>query len=636
MIRRFMLSFFLVQILGVSSLFSASSLSEPIIFTQIPDTPASRSNWEQGFSQAKLMVLEPGGKIRVLSEGFSAATDPEVSFDGGNVLFAGKKNPTDSWEIYEIGLDGSELRKITEQAGNTRHPIYQSTFYTIVSNEPWYQLTFVSDLAGELADARGTPAKALYSTRLDGSELRRLTFSPGRVADPVMMEDGRILFSAEQSSLLRLSPTGRMALFTVNTDGADLAAFSTDEGLPFKRMPALTTNRLCVFVESEEPTLDGSGTLGSVQLRRPLKSYRPVTTPAGRVFHSPAPAPGGKVLVSSRDSEGGAFELTLIDPATGSSETLYAVAGQHLIQGRIAAARTEPDGRSSVVNEGHPNGQFYGLNVSITDLDREQWESAAVKRLRVLEGIPYSEGTQPSSAAAVATMHRRLLGEVPIESDGSFFVEVPANIPVQLQLLDEDSMAIRSCSWIWVRNKEPRGCIGCHEDGELTPENRMVAAVEKPPFKLILNARQRRTIDFSRDIMPIVAEKCSTAACHGAGTHGPDLSRGNREAGEYAAAVYERLIEPVPAHESGLLGRYVNRGEARTSPLIWHLLGRNTSRPWDSSVDSSRQVFALESGILTDSERKAFIEWIDFGAHFEGLPPEEASTSDSIDARGNR
>ncbi len=32
---------------------------------------------------------------------------------------------------------------------------------------------------------------------------------------------------------------------------------------------------------------------------------------------------------------------------------------------------------------------------------------------------------------------RRILGEVPLADDGSFNVEVPANLPIQLQLLDE-------------------------------------------------------------------------------------------------------------------------------------------------------------------------------------------------------
>ena len=41
-----------------------------------------------------------------------------------------------------------------------------------------------------------------------------------------------------------------------------------------------------------------------------------------------------------------------------------------------------------------------------------------------------------------------------------------------VELLDEAGMALRSCGWIWVRNRETRGCIGCHEDGERAPENR--------------------------------------------------------------------------------------------------------------------------------------------------------------------
>ena len=67
-----------------------------------------------------------------------------------------------------------------------------------------------------------------------------------------------------------------------------------------------------------------------------------------------------------------------------------------------------------------------------------------------------------------------ILGEVPVEEDGSFNVEIPANTPIELQILDADGMALRSCGWIWAKNHEPRGCIGCHEDNELTPENRFV------------------------------------------------------------------------------------------------------------------------------------------------------------------
>ena len=79
-----------------------------------------------------------------------------------------------------------------------------------------------------------------------------------------------------------------------------------------------------------------------------------------------------------------------------------------------------------------------------------------------------------------------------MEEDGSFNVEVPADIPIEIQLLDENGMALRSCGWIWVKNNEPRGCIGCHEDQELTPENRMVDAVKRPSIPLTLPPERRR------------------------------------------------------------------------------------------------------------------------------------------------
>jgi hypothetical protein len=79
---------------------------------------------------------------------------------------------------------------------------------------------------------------------------------------------------------------------------------------------------------------------------------------------------------------------------------------------------------------------------------------------------------------------RRLLGELDLEEDGSFNIQVPANTPIELQLIDSQGKALRSCRWLWVKNKENRGCIGCHEDGELTPENRLAKALTKPAVPL--------------------------------------------------------------------------------------------------------------------------------------------------------
>jgi hypothetical protein len=211
----------------------------------------------------------------------------------------------------------------------------------------------------------------------------------------------------------------------------------------------------------------------------------------------------------------------------------------------------------------------------------------SVKRLRVVEGLP---GQKPSSSDPSPLLRTRILGEIDVEQDGSFNIQIPANIPIQLQLLDDDGLALRSCAWTWVRNKESRGCIGCHEDGELTPENRMVEAIRKPSIPLTLPPEERRSVEFSRDVAPIVSEHCSDSGCH--------QDRGIRRADRQELAP--------------LLSR-----KARTSPLVWQLLGRNTSRPWDEeTADSPSRVIPAECSVsLSEEEKRTLIEWIDLGAH---------------------
>jgi hypothetical protein len=191
-----------------------------------------------------------------------------------------------------------------------------------------------------------------------------------------------------------------------------------------------------------------------------------------------------------------------------------------------------------------------------------------------------------------------------VEDDGSFQIQVPANLPIQIQALDADGIALRSSAWIWVKNKENRGCIGCHEDGERTPENVAAKALTHPPARLTLAPERRRTVDFRRDIMPVLAAKCANGACHAAGSALPWKS---------ADAAYKRLLSAS--------GRYVIPEKARTSPLVWRIHGRNTSRPWGRIAAASVSPMPPSgSKPLTADERRAVVEWIDLGAHWDALP----------------
>jgi hypothetical protein len=261
------------------------------------------------------------------------------------------------------------------------------------------------------------------------------------------------------------------------------------------------------------------------------------------------------------------------------------------VQAQVVAARPEPDGRSSVVKPANPIGTLYCLNVYESDLPAGDWvREGTPLRLRVLEGMPRRPVVAPTGPeelpaafASSVLLPRRFLGEIDVEADGSFNLQVPPNIPIELQLIDADGLALRSCGWIWVRNNETRGCIGCHEDGERAPENRFVQAVRKPSIDLTLPPSKRREVDFRRDVAPIFAGTC--AGCHDEG----------------------------PLYDS--LPRSVRPGSARTSPLVWHLLGRVTVRPWDreAAAEAKRWVPPEPSVPMTWDERQTIFEWIDLG-----------------------
>jgi hypothetical protein len=77
------------------------------------------------------------------------------------------------------------------------------------------------------------------------------------------------------------------------------------------------------------------------------------------------------------------------------------------------------------------------------------------------------------------------LGIVNVEEDGSFYLKALADVPVRIQTLDENGRIVSGPgAWIWLRPNERRGCIGCHEDHELAPENRVALAVKKPPVSI--------------------------------------------------------------------------------------------------------------------------------------------------------
>ncbi len=628
-----------------------TGLDTPLVVTQIPRqtrTPTAtqpgsliRADW---FDGARLVLVSPQGEFHVLSEGFQSACDPNVSFDGLRMLFAGRKNRADNWRIWELGLDGQGLRPVSPENLDARSPIHVSTLFTLDSPEPWFTTVFVarSPTLNEL----GQPsASSLYNIKLDGADLRRLTFNPNHNFDPFQMWDGRVVYSAERYPNQPGTAAGRVGLYAIHIEGADMELYGGGGAKRIQQMPCATQSGLVVFVESDLPTGDGSGQLACLEETRPHVLYRPLTDDPAFAFLHPSPLQGSRILVSRRATGGKTtWGLIAFDTQQGLTQPVFDSPDHHDVQAVLAAPHNRPDGHSTVVETKFDSGIFYGLNAYDAEARMApHLQTGMIQRVRLIEGLPQpATATSKTSSAHNPFIPRRLIGEAPVEADGSFNVEVPADIPLLLQTLDERGLALANCGWIWVKPKENRGCIGCHEDPERIPENHYVLALRRPSNRLILPPADRRSISFRADIAPLLQPHCATTDCHGGkktDLHLPLTGAALSDADLRKA--YSNLL--APAQREGTkpdavvpAGRYVDPGRARTSWLVWQLTGQNTSRPWDliepANANDERMVMQMpppDHGTpLRPEELRTIIQWIDMGAPFEppATPPPPAPT----------
>ena len=134
------------------------------------------------------------------------------------------------------------------------------------------------------------------------------------------------------------------------------------------------------------------------------------------------------------------------------------------------APRTLPQGHLSVVDEEVHHGDLLALDA------RHAEAGGARVRLRALAG-PYVAGQAPVAET---------LGAADLHEDGSFFVRVPADTPLLLDLLDASGrVVVEGETPFWVRPNETRACVGCHEDPRTAPPNRRPLAVRSEPQRML-------------------------------------------------------------------------------------------------------------------------------------------------------
>jgi hypothetical protein len=419
-----------------------------IIITEAPLNPLE-NNYNTGdlwryTPQSRIVAVNPDkatGSSEVLTNNYFSARAFEISYDGKSLLFAGQIKQGDPWKIWEMNLESRKCGQVSFFPENCIDPAYLPGGYVVFSR-------------ASAKDSSGCWHQ-LYTCKLDGSNAKQITFHPHADFASSVLADGRILTITRQMNPAQPDPM----LLVLRPDGtkADVYYRPVTGGVIYSRAWETKEGNV-LFIENES--------IISINRDRPLHTRINLTDGIKGFFRNVFPLPSGKLLVSYRSTGTENFALFEFDPKTkNAGKSIFSDQKYNVLDALLVEEHARPRKLPSEVDLKVKTGQLLIQDINIREL-------AAIEN-------PSSIGK--ASSIEILGMNT-LLGVVKAEEDGSFYLKVMADKPFRIQMLDSSGKAIGNpCAWIFIRPNERRGCIGCHEDHDLVPENKVSLAVKKAP-----------------------------------------------------------------------------------------------------------------------------------------------------------
>ena len=244
------------------------------------------------------------------------------SFDGQELIFQSTRGGGECDQIYAMRIDGTDVRRVSSGEGRTT-----CSFFTRDKQHVIYASTY---LGGKACPPRPDFSRGyvwpVYSTydifkaKADGTDITRLTSTPGYDAEATIGPDGRIVFTSVRD--------GDMEIYSMNADGGDVKRLTNrlgPDGGPFFS-PDGTQIVFRGRTLTPGPELDDYRTLLRGGLWRPTSleifvmnadgsGLRQVTSLGGASF-APFFSPDGKKIIFSSNQHnprGRDFELWLVN-----------------------------------------------------------------------------------------------------------------------------------------------------------------------------------------------------------------------------------------------------------------------------------------------------------------------------------
>jgi len=470
----------------------------------------NRKAWREGARLYRWSALT-GHLTTLLDDPRGGIRDPQVSYDASKILFSYRKGGTENYLLYEIHADGTGLRQLTTGAYDDFEPTYL----------PNGDIVFVSTRCRRWVNCWLTQVAVMHRCDANGGNVRPISSNNEQDNTPWPLPDGRLLYTRWE--YVDRSQVDYHHLWVSNPDGTSQMVWygNLHPGtVMIDAKPIPGTDRVVAIFSPGHGQREHAGPVTVVDIKagpdavahaRKISDDRPYRDPWAFSDHCFMAALDGTLVLL--DDRGAREEIVRLPEADLR-------AGMHLHEPRPLVARPREPVVPDRVNLAEPSGRLV-LSDIYEGRNLRGVRRGDIKKLLVLETLPmpihFTGGMDPISYGGTFTLER-ILGTVPVEEDGSAYLELPALRSLFFVALDQNDLSVkRMQSFLTVQPGETTSCIGCHEQRTLAPARSgpapTLAALRRPPSHIQPFAGMPDVIDFPRDVQPVLDALC--VACHG-------------------------------------------------------------------------------------------------------------------------
>ena len=592
-----------------------------------PELGTQSNNWSnqesarrKGFNAdiVELSNLRDEVQIRTIykPDNTSSIADLKLHWDGDRAMFT-QTMSDNRWNVFEVKLNNADCKKLIDNPEPDLE-FYDGTYLPdgriIANSNIGYQgvpCVNGSDPVGNMV---------LYTPQ--SKNLRRLTFDQDANWNPVIMNNGRVMYTRWEYTDLTHYYT--RIVMNMNPDGTEQKALygsgsmfpnstfdvqplpgyaSAFVGIISGHHGVARSGRLILF----DPAKARKGVAGMLQ-EIPHRNRPIVEEVKDRLvdgvwpqFIKPSPLNDTYFLVAAKLDKNDLWGIYLVDKFDNVT-CLHKMEGEGYISPIAVRKTVTPPAIPDRVKLDDKQATVFIQDIyegeGLKGIPR-----GTVKSLR-LHAYEYAYVQTQSDHNWHGIQSgwdiKRMLGTVPAEEDGSVIFKIPANTPVSIQPLDKDGVAVQWMrSWLTGQPGEIVSCVGCHEDQNQIVIPKRVIASQKAPHALTPPEGGTRSFTFDLEVQPILDRAC--IACHNGEGKAFDLRGGKKEGRGYGTSYLN-------------LHPYVHRQGGEGDMVVLY--------PYEYHPNTSELVRLLKKGHynvqLTDAEWRKIYNWIDYNAPDKG------------------